>query len=338
MTQFLNDSDPRFHLVELRSKTFIFLLFAVVASIIGFAAFKQEWFRPAKRYWMIAETSEGLQQGMSVRLSGFRIGRVREITLEANRQVRVDFEIFDEYSGYLRQDSIAKLRGENLIGDHFLELSLSSDCGDSSQLAQNSQITYERGKTIDELVESLESKFNPILAGLGSLAEALPESARKLNSTLDEANGLMTDLRCDDGPLVSSLVSLEDIMRQFREIATELQSEDAGLMAGVREFNETARTLNHKIGPLIESLQTGSNTLNETAESTHQLVLDANTMVDNLNQVVRESSEGIPSMVNKGAAAADKADDVMDSVRRMWPVRGGISDGSEDLLRTGSDD
>lgn len=338
MTQFLKNSDPRFHLVELRSKTFVFLLVTLVLSIVGFAAFKQEWFRQSKPYWMNAETSEGLQQGMSVRLSGFRIGRVNRIELEADQQVRVDFEIFDEYAKYLRHDTVAKLRGENLIGDHFLELSSPSDCSNSALLPPKSQVVYDRGKTIDELVQSLEMKFTPILEGLGSLAESLPGTAKKLDATLDEANGLVADLRRDDGHLVSSLKSLQEALGQLNEMATELRSNDSGLMAGIHEFNETASTLNEKVGPLIDSLQSGSSTLNETAEAAKELFVGANKMVSNLNKVVEESAEDLPDMVHKGAAAADKADDVMDSVRRMWPIHRGVSDGSEDLLRTGSDD
>jgi len=338
MTQFLKNSDPRFHLVELRSKTFVFLLAVLILSIVGFAALKQEWFRQTKPYWMTAETSEGLKQGMSVRLSGFSIGRVNKITLEADRRVRVDLEIFDEYSDHVRIDTVAKLRGENIIGDRFIELSIPSDSANSPPLPQKSRITYEQGKTIDELVESLEMKFTPILTGLGSLAKSLPNTVKKLDSTLDGANGLMTDLRSDDGDLVLSLKALQQALDQLNKLASELGAEDTGLMAGIHEFNETASTLNKKVGPLIDSLQSGATTLDETAETAKKLFEEANKMVTNLNQVIEKSSKDLPDMVNKGAAAADKADDVMDSVRRMWPVRRGVADGSEDLLRTGSDD
>ncbi len=338
MTQFLKNTDPRFHLVELRSKTFTFLILAILLSIVGFAAFKQEWFRPVKHYWLIAETSEGLQQGMSVRLSGFRIGRVQKIELVANRQVRVDFEVFDEYTTYIRKETHAKLRGETLIGDRFIELDLDRENGGSSLLPEGSEIDYHRGKNIDEMVESLEKKFTPILDSLGSFTEALPKTVTKLDHTIDQANGLLTDLRSDEGYLVSGLQSLKQALNDFSELAATLQNEDSGLMVGVASFNETADTLNTKIGPLIDSLQSGSATLNETAIEARKLFVDADEMVKNLNQIVEKSSADVPIMIKKGAAAANKADDVIDSVRRMWPVRRGVADESDDLLRTGSDD
>lgn len=338
MTQFLKNTDPRFHLVELRSKTFAFLILAILLGIVGFAAFKQEWFRPVKHYWLMAETSESLQQGMSVRLSGFRIGRVQKIELVANRQVRVDFEVFDEYTSYIREETHAKLRGETLIGDRFIELGLHSENGESALLPEGSEIDYERGKNIDEMVESLERKFTPILDSLGSFTEALPKTVTKLDNTIDQANGLITDLRSDEGYLVSGLQSLKQALNDFSELATTLQNEDSGLMVGVASFNETADTLNTKIGPLIDSLQSGSATLNETAIEARKLFVDADEMVKNLNQIVEESSGDVPIMVKKGAAAADKADEVIDSVRRMWPVRRGVANESENILRTGSDD
>ena len=161
MTRFLKDSDPRFHLVELRSKTFVALLILVLAAITGFAAFKQEWFRSVKPYWMLAETSESLQPGMAVRLSGFRIGRVKSISLKANRQVKVDLEIFDEYTDYVRGETIAKLRGENLIGDHFIELWLPTEHSGAPPLAPDSRITFSRGKTIDDFVEKTGGVVGP---------------------------------------------------------------------------------------------------------------------------------------------------------------------------------
>ena len=338
MTQFLKNTDPRFHLVELRSKTFAFLILAILLGIVGFAAFKQEWFRPVKQYYMVAETSEGLQQGMSVRLSGFRIGRVQNIELVAARQVRVDFEIFEEYTNYIHQRTCAKLRGENLLGDRFIELGQDSDVIDSPLLPEGSQIEYQRGKTIDEMVDSLEKQFNPILNNLGTLAESLPNTVTKLDGTIDQANGLITDLRSEEGYLVTGLQSLKQALDQFAELANALQSEDSGLMVGVANFNKTATTLNTKIGPLIDSLQSGSATLNDTAVEARKLFVDANEMVKNINHIVEESSDDVPRMVKEGASAAGKADDVIDSVRRMWPVRRGVADESEDLLRTGSDD
>ena len=160
----------------------------------------------------------------------------------------------------------------------------------------------------------------------------------KLDGTIDQANGLITDLRSEEGYLVTGLQSLKQALDQFAELANALQSEDSGLMVGVANFNKTATTLNTKIGPLIDSLQSGSATLNDTAVEARKLFVDANEMVKNINHIVEESSDDVPRMVKEGASAAGKADDVIDSVRRMWPVRRGVADESEDLLRTGSDD
>ena len=62
MAQFLKNTDPRFHLIELRSKAFIALVFLAILSVAGFTIWKQEWFRNTKSYYIIANTSEGLQK------------------------------------------------------------------------------------------------------------------------------------------------------------------------------------------------------------------------------------------------------------------------------------
>ena len=97
MARFLKNTDPRFHLVELRSGFFLGAILLMLLGAVGFGIWKQEWFRPAKHFRMTAETSEGLQTGMAVRLSGFRIGKVDAIELVGPGNVAVRVRVFDDF-------------------------------------------------------------------------------------------------------------------------------------------------------------------------------------------------------------------------------------------------
>lgn len=338
MAQFLKNTDPRFHLIELRSKAFVGLLLIGLLSIFCFAVWKQEWFRQKTSYYLIANTSEGLQKGMSVRNSGFRIGKVEKIELQGPGKVRVDLSVFSEYSKYVRELSKAKVRGENIIGDRFIEIQLSEDAENSRALAPGSRIAFERSKSIEKLVDELERKFMPIIDSLAKLAEALPETVKSLDKTINETTGLITDLRSEDGDLMSGLNNMNLAIDEIRKLTVTLRSDDGELMSGIANLNKTADTLNEKIGPLADEMTAGAEAFKLAAAETETLMASANSVVTDLGDVVEEASPEIPGMVRDGAQAAGKADDVIDSVRNMWPIRRGNEDLGEDVLRTGSDD
>ena len=187
MAKFLKNTDPRFHLIELRSKAFIVVVFLGFLSIAGFTIWKQEWFRKTKSYYLVANTSEGLNQGMSIRTSGFLIGQVDEIELEGPGKVRVELSVYDEYAKYVRSKATAKVRGENLIGDRFIEIRLEEGAETSPELSEGSRIAFEKSKTIEALVDELEAKLMPIIDGLGSLSATLPKTAEKLDGAVVQA-------------------------------------------------------------------------------------------------------------------------------------------------------
>lgn len=337
MAQFLKNTDPRFHLIELRSKAFVALLCVGVFSIIAFAIWKQEWLHKTKAYYVIANTSEGLQSGMSVRTSGFRIGKVRRIELEGPGRVRVDLSVFAEYAKYFRTKSSAKVRGENLIGDRFIEIRLVDDAETSPELPPGSRIAFEKSKTIEALVDELEAKFIPIINGLGSFSETLPKIAGKLDIALGEANGLITDLRSEKGALMSGLDNLNSTINGVKELVTTLRSNDGDLMSGIANLRKASDQLNEKIGPLADELQAGAEALKLTVGQAKELFANANSVVSQLGAVVKEAGPEVPAMVHDGATAVGKAGDVIESVRNMWPIRRGKKDQGDDLLKPSSD-
>ncbi|MEP2776876.1 MAG: MlaD family protein [Luteolibacter sp.] len=310
----------------------------ILLSLVGFVVWKQEWFRKKTSYYLLTNTSEGFNKGMSVRNSGFRIGTVDEIELLGSGKVRIDISVFTEYSKYLRELSKAKVRGENLIGDRFIDIQLPADAEISPQLSPGSRITFVRSKSIEAFVDELEAKFSPIINNLGALSESLPETAKKIDVTINEANGLITDLRSEEGDLMSGLSNFNLAIDEIRKLTITLRSDDGSLMSGIANLDDTANTLKEKIGPLTDEMTASAESIRLAAEEAKTLITNANSVVTELGDVVQESSPEIPGLVHDGAQAAGKADEVIDSVRNMWPIRRGKKDLGEDLLKTGSDD
>ena len=71
--------DPRF--VELGRKTVVFLILAgaIVLGMVMAGLVHQDFFKKTTRLYFFADSAQGIAGGMSVQLSGFRIGTVDEL-------------------------------------------------------------------------------------------------------------------------------------------------------------------------------------------------------------------------------------------------------------------
>lgn len=336
MARFLKNTDPRFHLLELRSKAFLLVVFAMALAVVGFAVWKQEWFRPARSYRMTAETSEGLQQGMAVRLSGFRIGKVESIELVGPQEVGVKVNVFDEYAKYVKQDSRAKVRGENLIGDRFIELSAGS--AGSPEAPEGWKISIEAEPTIGAMVEELKKDFEPILAGLGTVADNLPKTVERIDLVIDETRALVAELRDEDGELMAGFANFNGAVSEIEQLAVDLRAPQNDLMQGLDQFEDATRVLSQNIEQIVTKLDTATASLGDAADKAGELFTNADGVVVRLGQTVDQTAPAVPGMVRKGSKAVDKADDVMTAVRNMWPIRKGVPADDQQVLRTSSDD
>lgn len=336
MARFLKNTDPRFHLVELRSGFFLGSILLILTGTIGFGIWKQEWFRGAKHYQMTAETSEGLQTGMAVRLSGFRIGKVDMIELVGPGEVAVKVKVFDEYVQYVKTDSRAEVRGENLIGDRFIELTAGS--AGASMAAEGAEIQIEAEPTIGAMVEELKDEFKPILAGLGGVAEGLPATLARVDRVIDESHALVVDLRSDDGDLQQGFSKFSAALAEIESLVAELREPDNDMMKGIDQFEDATRTLSEHLDSIMTKLDSASGRLDETMAKAGGLIDEADRVVESLGDAVDETAPEVPEMVRKSARTVDKADDVMSAVRDMWPIRGGVSKDEGKTLRTSSDD
>src|SRR5262249_58907842 len=80
------------------------------------------------RYTIHADFTEvgGLAEGATVRLAGVQIGRVSAVRLpsEPGGKVRVDLNITRQYSDRIRQNSVARIDTQGLLGDKIVEITV----------------------------------------------------------------------------------------------------------------------------------------------------------------------------------------------------------------------
>jgi len=96
----------------------------------------------------------GLVQGAPVRLSGVNVGTVSQIMFvrsEPRPQIRVNLEISQSSLNLVRADSVARISGQGLLGDKYVEVSVGSSA--SAPIASGGEIQTAEAPDLDKMLQ-----------------------------------------------------------------------------------------------------------------------------------------------------------------------------------------
>jgi len=188
----IREEDPRFR--NLERKIGIFVVTALVGIIIAAVLYglQKDYF--TKKYNLVFTTDNGtgFTKGMSVKLSGFRIGRVTSISLNNMAMVDVGMEINSDYRKWIRNDSFAKLIKEGLVGDSVIKISVGSP--DKPELKDKDSIVFIETKSLDEMAEDLAKKVKPVLLEVRDVVAYINNPEGDLKKTIRNAEQLTRKL------------------------------------------------------------------------------------------------------------------------------------------------
>lgn len=312
--KFLRNTDPRFHLVETRARFFIFLAVAGFLSLVGFVIWKQEIFRSARHIHLIAASSEGIQKGMAARLSGFRIGKVGNVELEGENRVRVTLEVFNEYAHFLRQDSAATIASESLIGDRFIDLKAGTSA--TPELKEGDTLPLAPEKSISTLMESLKDEIRPAVIETREIISYLNDPKGDFKTML---SGLRVTADALKGEMPQIMKDIQSVTQEGTDLFTRLNKPDAELWKALGHLEQLTHSLNRDFPPIVTRFGDGVTTLQGA--------------VGKLDRAISESGPEIPRLIRKGTDTLRSADEVLNSIKGLWPVSQGVPKKKENLLR-----
>jgi len=135
----------------------------------------------------------GLAEGATVRLAGVQIGRVTGVRLpsQPGGKVRVDLTIGRRFSDRIRQDSVARIDTQGLLGDKIVEITVGTA---QAPPAQPEQVLAARdptdmGQVLSQGAETVKS--------VAALAESLHRTSQQLaeSKVIDDASALVKSAR-----------------------------------------------------------------------------------------------------------------------------------------------
>lgn len=208
---------------------------------------------------------DGLHKGAEVRLSGMKIGSVKEINLtpkiptddKAADLIEIIMEINGTLNGVeaverIRSDSIAVLKGAGVLGDNIIDISPGTSKGQPIQ--NNATIKSYANKSVGDIINASKTAMDnlnvitdnikdvtaDIKQGQGSIGRFLKDETiySNLNKTVLQAEALMTSIRKGEGT-AGKLISdpalydrANNLVASFKESADQISAALTDVRAG----------------------------------------------------------------------------------------------------------
>ena len=332
--RYLRNTDPRFHWIEMRSRWFLLLGVIAILGLVAAAMWRLEWFRPVQRLDLVTSSGEGIQRGMPVKLSGFRIGKVAAVDLEKADTVRVRIDLFKEYAGLIRKDAQAVVSaGGSLIGDRFI--SMTPGTSEAAPVADGDSIVLNEEKSISKMVETIRDEMRPVLVDVREIVSYLNNPEGDFKTTIARIRSVSTSL---DTGIPGLLADTRESVNHFDELVVSLKDPDKPLQKSLVEVEATTRQVNQDLPALMRKLDDAAGRLDVAVEDARRVLHNIDGGVGEVRGVVRENAPVVPKLLNEGRATVRDAGDVARSVKNMWPVKEGVPDNKEKTLHAESED
>ncbi len=300
------EQDPRFRHLEAFVGAFVIVALAAIVALVVYIGKENDLFAEKLHLRFRANTGTGFTQGMPVKLSGFRIGRIDKISLDDQAKVVVRLKINRKYSKWIRADSTATLLTEGLVGDSVLSISVGSP--DRPMLSEGDFIPLREEKKLSELAFELSDSVKSVLLEVRQTVTYINDPKGDIKRTLANVRRLSANLeetrRNTDNLLLTATDDLGRVRPVIDNLATAL--DNVGRRLPVL-LDRVEGTLSHAEG---------------TLSNTERISLD-------VRKVAEKAGPRIPPLLTGAEELVEDTDDVVKGVKRMWPFRKHIPPANE---------
>jgi phospholipid/cholesterol/gamma-HCH transport system substrate-binding protein len=286
-----DSGDVRFRHLETKVGIFIAIAIAACLAVVLFIGFESDLFTSNYRLSFTVDRGTGFSRGMPIKLSGFRIGRLDQITLTDEARVRIDILVGHKYQRWIRDDSVARLSKEGLVGDAVIEI----DSGNPQQrmLMDGDTITYEKTKSIEEHIEEISERVKPVLLEVSDIISYVDDPQGDIKQTLAHVEALTGELQTTR---IKTDRLLDSANGDINRLSTEAERTFAALNVSLARLDR-----------ILASLETAAPTI----------LARANRTFDNLEQLSSDLSDASAQVAPRVAPLMQKTDQVLNSTGEL---------------------
>jgi phospholipid/cholesterol/gamma-HCH transport system substrate-binding protein len=299
---------PVAHL-EFKVAALLLLMLLLVCGSVAYVMYARGVFEPTQQLVLLADDSEGVTVGMDLKFSGFPIGRVRRIELDADGSARIVVDVPRDQAHWLRQSSVFTLE-RGLLGN----TSIRAYSGVMSDPpleggAVRKVLAGDAAAEIPHLVSAARDLIQNLTA-LSAAGSPLSASLANLQATTDKlkgqhgAMGMLLGNDQDAAKLVAALDRTNALLARVDAIAAHADAQVFGADGAVSQGRAAIAQLDAALGDARQTLKKLDAVLQE-AQGVASNVRVATTDLGTLRAEVEVSLRKVEYLV--------------DEVNRKWP-------------------
>lgn len=198
------DHDSRLAALERKVGLFVFAGMGALLLLFAVIAIEQGMFASTTHLRFHTDDASNLHEGMEIRLSGFKVGKVIKIALMNDGMIEANLSINNEYLTHIRHGSKLRLVEQGLLGDNIIEV-VPGEKGQAA-LVIDEVLPFERQLGMDALAHDLVDRLKPILDNL------------KITTTeINRPDGLLQHARSVAVQVEKASVTANELMRQTQD-------------------------------------------------------------------------------------------------------------------------
>ena len=291
--------DPRFKNLEKKVGIFVSIVFIMLLAIFFFMGKERGMFTKKYTLFFTVDSGSGFIEGMPVKLSGFKIGKVKVMSLTSEAKVKVFLEINKEYQKWIRQGSVAKMLKEGFIGEAVVDVTV----GLSSEktLEDGDEIIFQKVGGIEELAKEIK----PVL-------QEIKETISYINNPEGDIKKSIENIRKLSEGLLKTRSGVDEVLRETKNTLKEANS----TINKFGNVGEKALPVMDKLNAVVEGAEKTSKKIPEVMDKVDKVMND----VQQLSDVLSKKSGDIKNMLDNAEDTLNDTKEIIKGAKDSWPI------------------
>lgn len=290
--------------VKRATRRFLFLAALATIALVAAIFVRQGLLRQTVSYSFVAPSAQDIAKGQAVRIAGFRVGSVTDVSLRDDGSVAVALEVDADHVRFVTHDARIELRKEGLVGSPTLEIVPGPD--KTRLAAAQARLAFSRADGLGALANQVRDEFVPILKDIKAITGALADPQKGLPATLAQIR--------------ASSEALNELLANGNRQVTGIGS------GAVRVLGKAEEDLKH----LGQTLEAANQRLPGMLDRTKQVL-------DHVEKITAEAETSVPPVLRDGSAVAADVREIVSGAKQTWPIRNMVDAPGPATLKADSD-
>lgn len=287
--------DYNLRLLNIERRTGLFLLGALAVLLLALLliAIKQDYLVRSTAIYFFTPNAQGLNQGMAVKFIGFKVGNVKEVSMQPNATVRVKVSLDNEYVHLIGLDAKARLIKEALVGESVVEIIPGAQ--QVQHVQQNSVLQFERGQDAGSIAENIAAQLQPILNDIRQITANINDPNGDIRQTLKNLHQVTGDLR--------------ETVKQFTRLG----------ISGNQKLDSVHGKLDQALDSVNANLEVMDQSLPRLFEKADATLDNVQTATSDIKRITADSAAELPTFIHNSNTLVQDSQDMLDGAKRSWP-------------------